>query len=262
MYRLLTLSVFFLSLNLIYCFPSKANEIDSSKPTTDDSSMTNYIEKVTSFMKSCGEKEITACIKMRSLTYVDKLLRKNNEIPIVDGLTIVSNEDKASSMRDLSGRALSDEDFATKSEEEIENLFMDRVARFLSSHVVQFKMPTAAVNEMKRSLDEGRGKKKKIKMLLPLLLLFKLKAAALIPLALGALALISFKALIIGKIALVLALIIGIQKLLANKQAHSSSYEVVAHPHYSEEHHASGHYAARSFDDSQKLAYSAHAKTE
>lgn len=101
-------------------------------------------------------------------------------------------------------------------------------------------------------------------MLLPLLLLFKLKAAALIPLALGALALLAFKAVIISKIALVLALIIGVQKLLAHKAAQTQSYEVVAHPHYTEDHH-SGHYAAaRSLDvaPAQKLAYAAHEKSE
>lgn len=114
------------------------------------------------------------------------------------------------------------------------------------------------------TLFTGRGKKKKIKMLLPLLLLFKLKAAALIPLALGALALLAFKAVIISKIALVLALIIGVQKLLAHKAAQTQSYEVVAHPHYTEDHH-SGHYAAaRSLDaaPAQKLAYAAHEKSE
>ncbi|KAL1449480.1 hypothetical protein WDU94_001983 [Cyamophila willieti] len=258
MNRFLKLSVLLISVQVISCYPSQPAGTEQS---SSDSTISNYIEKVTTFVKSCGDKELTSCLKMRSLTYVDKMLRKNNEIPIVDGITIVSSEDK-NSLRDLNGRALSDEDFQTKSEDEIENLFMDRVARFLSTHTIQFKMPTAAVDEMKRSLDEGRGKKKKIKMLLPLLLLFKLKAAALIPLALGALALISFKALIIGKIALVLALIIGVQKLLANKAAQTQSYEVVAHPHYSEE-HQHGHYAAaRSMDTAQKMAYQAHQKSE
>lgn len=101
----------------------------------------------------------------------------------------------------------------------------------------------------------ARGKKKKAaKILLPLLLLLKLKAAALIPLALGALALLALKALIVGKLALVLAGIIGLQKLLGQKQ-HSQSYEVVAHPHYTEEH---GHGWGRSANDAHDLAYRAY----
>lgn len=95
----------------------------------------------------------------------------------------------------------------------------------------------------------ARGKKKTKKLLLPLLLLFKLKAAALLPLAIGFLALIAFKALIIGKLALLLSGIIGLKKLFDGKQGHQS-YEVVAH----DDHH--GHYA-RSFDN-HNIVYNAH----
>lgn len=98
----------------------------------------------------------------------------------------------------------------------------------------------------------ARGKKKeKKKYLLPLLLLFKLKMAALLPLAIGFLALISFKALVIGKIALLLSGIIGLKKLLESKK---ENYEVVAHPHYSHEEHG----YARSLNEAQNLAYSAY----
>lgn len=101
----------------------------------------------------------------------------------------------------------------------------------------------------------ARGKKKKAaKILLPLLLLLKLKAAALIPLALGALALLALKALIVGKLALVLAGLIGLQKLLGQKQS-TQSYEVVAHPHYTEEH---AHGWGRSADDAHELVYNAY----
>lgn len=108
----------------------------------------------------------------------------------------------------------------------------------------------------------ARGKKKKIvKSLLPILLLLKLKAAALIPIALGALALIAFKALVIGKIALIISLIIGLQKLLAYKH---QSYEVVAHPVHDyghDVHHDVHHGWARSAAASD-LAYKAYKPSE
>jgi hypothetical protein len=109
-------------------------------------------------------------------------------------------------------------------------------------------------------------------MLLPLLLLFKLKAAALIPLALGGLALLALKALLVGKLALLLAGLIGLQKLLGNKQ-NTQTYEVVAHPHYTHssygDEHGHGHYA-RALPDSDSndphqlayRAYSANTKEE
>lgn len=91
--------------------------------------------------------------------------------------------------------------------------------------------------------------------MLPLLLLFKLKAAALLPLAIGFLALISFKALIIGKLALILSGIIALKKLLEHK--HSSSYEVVAHPSHHSYAYEDGHQTFRRSIDAQKLAYAA-----
>lgn len=95
---------------------------------------------------------------------------------------------------------------------------------------------------------------------MPLLLLLKLKAAALLPVAIGFLALIAFKALIVGKIALILSGIIGLKKLLEAKNS-TQNYEIVSHPQYS--HSASydehgGHYARALYADN--LAYSAQSK--
>ena len=128
--------------------------------------------------------------------------------------------------------------------------------------LVNYNMSKQIGDLIFRNYVSARGKKKKIvKSLLPILLLLKLKAAALIPIALGALALIAFKALIIGKIALIISLIIGLQKLLAYK---SQSYEVVAHPVHDyghEVHHDHGHGWARSSAGSD-LAYKAYKPSE
>jgi uncharacterized membrane protein YgcG len=113
-------------------------------------------------------------------------------------------------------------------------------------------------------------------MLLPLLLALKLKAATLIPIFLGTIALIAGKALLIGKIALVISAIIGLKKLLSQQK--SVTYEIVSHPHHS--HHeayssggggfssdiggygssgSGGHGAwGRSSVDAQQLAYRAY----
>lgn len=113
----------------------------------------------------------------------------------------------------------------------------------------------------------------------PLMLAIALKAAALLPLALGAIALIAGKALLIGKIALVISAIIGLKKLLGSHQKHVT-YEVVSHPHHSSSHvvshdeghgggygggdygggyGSSGHGWARSLpQDAHEIAYRAH----
>ncbi|CAB0043825.1 unnamed protein product [Trichogramma brassicae] len=136
-------------------------------------------------------------------------------------------------------------------ESAVNDVLYDRAARFLSTHTVELSMP----EELSRSLGEARGKKKKIvKSLLPILLLLKLKAAALIPILLGGLALLAFKALIIGKVALIISAVLLLQKLFGNKH---QSYEVVSHeiPHHHEEHHGGGW--ARSLE----MAYAAHKPT-
>lgn len=61
-----------------------------------------------------------------------------------------------------------------------------------------------------------------------------MKAAALLPLALGAIAMIAGKALLVGKIALVISAIIGLKKLLGGQK--HVTYEVVSHPHHSSSH--------------------------
>jgi hypothetical protein len=70
-------------------------------------------------------------------------------------------------------------------------------------------------------------------------------AGTLIPIALAGLALLAGKALIISKLALVLAGIIGLKKLLGSSGGghHESAY------------HVSGHAASRSFQDPHLLAY-------
>jgi len=76
-------------------------------------------------------------------------------------------------------------------------------------------------------------------------------AGTLIPIALAGLALLAGKALIISKLALVLAGIIGLKKLLGSSGGghHDSTYQVV-----------SGHHAAsRSLQDPHLLAYRSYA---
>jgi len=76
-------------------------------------------------------------------------------------------------------------------------------------------------------------------------------AGTLVPIALAGLALLAGKALIISKLALVLAGIIGLKKLLGGSGGghhHESAYQVV-----------SGHAASRSLQDPHLLAYRSYA---
>ncbi|XP_011197377.1 uncharacterized protein LOC105221928 [Bactrocera dorsalis] len=216
---------------------SSANQVSET-----DSLLTNALKMV----KECGDRSMVLCMKERALHYFDT---ENGDVKLTEGISLIKTDDIPVG-RSLSEAALPEEPEAR--ENEVDALLVERVARFFGTHTLQFKVPKDSIQDMQRALEESRGKKKeKKKYLLPLLMLFKLKMAALLPLAIGFLALISFKALVIGKIALLLSGIIGLKKLLESKK---ENYEVVAHPHYSHEEHG----YARSMNEAQKLAYSAY----
>lgn len=76
------------------------------------------------------------------------------------------------------------------------------------------------------------------KMLLPILLLLKLKAIILIPIVLSAIALVAFKGLGAGLIALALSGATAFKSVLEGHQAKKVSFEVIP-PHWSRAGYAS-----------------------
>lgn len=122
----------------------------------------------------------------------------------------------------------------------------------LCTSVQQVKLPSAA--DLQRSFNgEERAKRKKMSglLMIPLLL-----GGTLIPLFLGGLALLAGKALIISKLALVLAAIIGLKKLLGGGgHGHGHEEVVVASPG----HGSSGWGRSYEKEQAQNLAYSAYA---
>lgn len=111
----------------------------------------------------------------------------------------------------------------------------------------------------------GRGKMKK--MMGMMMMGFAMKMAALVPVAIAGLYLLAGKALIVSKIALLLAGIIGIKKLLSGKggggggsaaQWSSGGGGGSTGGWQSSGHGGSGGWDRRSMDSAQKLAYSAY----
>lgn len=118
--------------------------------------------KVYKVIQECGDKDLSICLKMRALTYVDRALRRSDDISIIDGITLVKSDTSNEAYRGLNGRALSQDELDAslpKNVEEkntqVENLLFDRVARFLETHTLQLKVPQSSISEMKRSLEEG-----------------------------------------------------------------------------------------------------------
>ncbi|XP_059050520.1 uncharacterized protein LOC131845474 [Achroia grisella] len=213
------------------------------------------VGSVLGVVKECVDGDVSLCLKEKALKYVETL-SSAREMNLADGVTLLGSGSPRSA-RAL--EPLSEEPKAR--EAQVESRLMDTAADLLENHVIQFRLPTSAVEGMKRSLEEARGKKKKIKQLIPLLALAKLKITALISLFLGIIAFAAAKALLLAKASLLVAGIIALKKLLAHKH-HDTSYEVVAHPHHEEHYASSGHGWGRAIDEAQNLAYGAHVKTD
>lgn len=197
-----------------------------------------------SIYTDCLRKDSVSCVKYKFLSFVDKMVDARDQFSLSDGVTVVKVPGSEGAPRSIN------------SDESIESLILNRVQNFLQTHTVKVELKGAdivnAVSSTGRALEdvsesyfgdesdksESRGKKKKAaKLLGPLLMLIALKGAALLPLVLGAIALIAGKALLIGKIALVLSAVIGLKKLLSQEK--HVTYEVVAHPHHTSSHSTS-----------------------
>lgn len=76
------------------------------------------------------------------------------ELDVADGVAIISNGSPRSA-RAL--EPLSEEPKAR--EAQIESRLVDSAADFLENHVIQFKLPSSAIEGMKRSLEEGKHPK-------------------------------------------------------------------------------------------------------
>jgi hypothetical protein len=205
-----------------------------------------------SIYTDCLRKDSVNCVKYKLVSFVDKMVGARDTFALTEGVTVVK----------VPGAGNEGAPRAISGDESIESLIFSRISSFLNTHTVKVELKgsdiVSAVSSTGRALEdasenffgddetnEGRGKKKKaIKMLGPLLAMMALKAAALLPLMLGAIALIAGKALLIGKIALVLSAVIGLKKLLSQEK--HVTYEVVAHPQHTSS-HSSSHSAGDSF---------------
>nr|XP_022918581.1 uncharacterized protein LOC111427598 [Onthophagus taurus] len=221
-----------LLLVLIFLFGSKADQEE------DD-----LFKDGMHFLELCGERSLSICFKERALSYLEHL---PSSLEIADTIIIKKVEDNSASRRMTT--TLPDE--PSSREEMLDKVIGEKIYDFFSTHTFELKMPGESINDFKRSFeDEARKKKKKG---VPIMMLLQLKAAAIGAIMLKIIGLVAFKALLVAKVALTIATLLGLKKLLESKS--HSSYEVVAHPVYSEEH---GHYD-RSFD--QELAYKGHLK--
>lgn len=227
------------------CFALPAASLSSPVANLNSHNSIQSRDDFFDIYSDCLNKNPAACFKYKIFSFVDKIFEKD-QISLAQGVTVVktdSFQDAPGAPRSLEGEAKSND---------LESMFLNRVESFLKTHSLKVDLRGSdvlnAVSSTARAFSDdsasyddedaqetGRKKVKKAsKTLMPLLLLLKMKMAALIPFALGAIALIAGKALLIGKIALLLSAIIGLKKLLSHQK--TVTYEIVSHPHHAPAH--------------------------
>lgn len=163
---------------------------------------------------------VSPCLKKKAIAFFERLGRIQT-LPLSDNLELVKvaspvpEDSSKSTVSDLEKTLARTSGSAT--DEILNEILFERVAALMNSFNVQISLPKTSSGELKRSVEEGRGKMKK--MMGMMMMGMAMKLAAMVPIAMGVLFLIAGKALIISKIALVLSLIIGLKKLLSQKQS-------------------------------------------
>lgn len=86
----------------------------------------------------------------RALHYVDNV---DGDVKIGDGISLIQTEAIPNGGRSLSDVELSENVEAR--EGQVDSLLADRIARFLGTHTLQFKVPKDSIEDMQRSFEEG-----------------------------------------------------------------------------------------------------------
>lgn len=178
--------------------------------------------------------DMVKCFKIQALKFVSRAM-KVQKINVIDGLSVIRKSDYREN-RSFNDDQLNDGELKKLPSSKVENILLSNVDNLLQSHQLQVNVPrliSYGQQEVSRLIEEGR--KKKNKYLGPLMAVMALKTGIL-KMAYHSIAIIAGKALIIGKIALVISAIIGLKKLVAPEGHEKTTYEIVKHPHVQQSH--------------------------
>ncbi|XP_052890246.1 uncharacterized protein LOC128298533 [Anopheles moucheti] len=231
--------------------PISSNSIDDSngpqqqQQTPRAGSYLGEIKYLYKTYQDCASGDVSTCLKMKLFTILDRVSRSTKDFKLSEGVRFVRDQESAADAAPLKTEAQLEAELPRSLDEKersLNSMLFDKVLSFFQSHTLQVKFPSS--EEIKRSMDEVRGggggfgggvggggfgggkdkdKKNGHWIMIPLLL-----GSTLVPLAFGALALLAGKALIVSKLALALASIIGIKKLISSGNGHhESAHEVV-----------------------------------
>ncbi|XP_043472570.1 uncharacterized protein LOC122505158 [Leptopilina heterotoma] len=200
-----------LSISVASCFTTPTTT------TGDDNIIEKGYRSLYRVYEECQQRNVgvTPCLKKKAIAFFDRI-GKIESLPIAENLELVRSPDapETTEAPSVDIETLGRQSGASR-DEVLNDILFEKVANLMNGFNVQIRLPKTSSVELKRSIEEGRGKMKK--MMGMMMMGMAMKMAAMVPLAMGVLFLLAGKALIISKIALVLSMIIGLKKLLSQK---------------------------------------------
>ncbi|XP_028128258.2 uncharacterized protein LOC114324591 [Diabrotica virgifera virgifera] len=175
----------------------------------------------------------TLVCSLLCLTFVCQILAEENT-KCGDSLEclekeLVSQVDVIEQQGNIGGLvSLKKSDRSGKSVKGDEDLF-ERCLRFLRENELRVGIPDSE----KRSIEAESRTKRLRKMILPLILLLKLKAAIIIPIVLSAISFVAFAGLKSGLAAFLISGAVAFKSFLESHGQSKVSYEIVPTPHWS-----------------------------
>ncbi|PSN57780.1 hypothetical protein C0J52_07266 [Blattella germanica] len=189
-----------------------------------------------------------SCLKGKAITFLDRV-SKIKSLPLFEGIALAKQEDGTDDAHVLTENELeaSLPRNLDKKNDQLDQMIYDRLVNFWKSHTFVFDFSSDAVAE---------GRRKKHKKMGFLVMAMAAAAATIGPLALKGLAALAFKALLVAKVALVLASAVALKKLSHHGGEHRSYVE--SHED-SWVHNAQGRsFSVDDNEEAHKMAYSGH----
>lgn len=180
--------------------------------------------------------DIIKCFKMQAIKLAGRAIRVQN-IKLIDGIAVIRRQNFRESRTFHDEQQRQTSNLNGLSVQRIDEMLWNAARMLMESHQLQINVPrliTYGSRDVAEMIEEGRKGKKK-KYLGPFLAAIALKAGIL-KMAYHSIAIVAGKALIIGKIALVISAIIGLKKLVAPEGHEKTTYEIVKHPHVQQSH--------------------------
>ncbi|EDW55074.1 uncharacterized protein LOC6614083 [Drosophila sechellia] len=237
---------------LLAAFQAWAMEAPSN--FNQNSTESGLLRTVRHIYGQCADSEdVFWCCKIQGVRLLGRAL-KVPQLGIVDGVSLVRRESFSQDTRNgrssLLESQLSNRDLEHMSGKSLDALLLERFLNFVHSHQLQVNLPRLLRFGERNGQDwlqhvigyfmpasetEGRKKKDDKKYLGPFIAAVLLKTAIL-KMAYHSIAIVAGKALIVGKIALIISAIIGLKKLVGHDGGEKTTYEIVKHPQVQQSH--------------------------